>query len=134
MAVRFKALSPMLQSSDLRRTIDWYEQVLGFRCAGSVEGWCRLARDGVALMFMTNAHLGPPQSTATQYIDVDDVPALWAAIKDRVSAEWGPEEMPYGMLEFAIRDPDGYLLSFGQPVARTDSRKPGRTAAQPDRA
>jgi hypothetical protein len=22
--------------------------------------------------------------------------------------------MPYGMLEFAIRDPNGYLLSFGQ--------------------
>jgi hypothetical protein len=31
-------------------------------------------------------------------------------------AEWGPEEMPYGMLEFAIKDPNGYLLSFGQPV------------------
>ncbi len=30
--------------------------------------------------------------------------------------EWGPEEMPYGMLEFAIRDPNGYLLSFGQKL------------------
>ena len=26
----------------------------------------------------------------------------------------GPEEMPYGMLEFAIKDLNGYLLSFGQ--------------------
>jgi len=24
--------------------------------------------------------------------------------------------MPYGMLEFAILDPDGYRLSFGEPV------------------
>jgi hypothetical protein len=39
---------------------------------------------------------------------------LRASIQDRCTAEWGPEEMPYGMLEFAIRDPDGYLLSFGQ--------------------
>ena len=41
---------------------------------------------------------------------------LWASLKDRVTAEWGPKEMPYGMLEFAVRDPDGYLLSFGEPV------------------
>jgi hypothetical protein len=30
--------------------------------------------------------------------------------------EWGPERMPYGLIEFAIKDPNGYLLSFGQPV------------------
>jgi hypothetical protein len=42
--------------------------------------------------------------------------ALWSSIKDRCPVEWGPEEMPYGMLEFAIRDPNGYLLSFGQKL------------------
>jgi hypothetical protein len=41
---------------------------------------------------------------------------LWDSIKDRCSAEWGPQRMPYGMLEFAIRDLNGYLLSFGQRV------------------
>jgi uncharacterized glyoxalase superfamily protein PhnB len=75
-------------------------------------------------MFMRNAHLGPPHATATQYIYVDDVMALWAALRDRVTAEWGPEEMPYGMIEFAVRDPDGYLLSFGQPVvAKTETKE-----------
>jgi uncharacterized glyoxalase superfamily protein PhnB len=69
-------------------------------------------------MFMRNDHLGAPHATATQYIYVNDLDALWIAIKDRVTAEWGPEEMPYGMMEFAIRDPDGYLLSFGEEVAR----------------
>jgi hypothetical protein len=28
----------------------------------------------------------------------------------------GPEEMPYGLTEFAVKDPNGYLLSFGQPI------------------
>jgi hypothetical protein len=55
--------------------------------------------------------------TATQYIYVDDVIALWSSIKNRCAAEWGPETMPYGMLEFAIKDPNGYFLSFGQRVA-----------------
>jgi len=65
-------------------------------------------------MFMKNDHLGEPHATGTQYIYVNDVMTLWAAIKDQVATEWGPEEMPYGTLEFAIKDPNGYLLSFGQ--------------------
>jgi hypothetical protein len=43
--------------------------------------------------------------------------AVWDSLAGRCSAEWGPEKMPYGMLEFAVKDPNGYLLSFGQPVA-----------------
>lgn len=112
--MRLRSLTPMLQSSDLQRTIDWYSSVLGFECISRMDEWCRLERDGVALMFMRNAHLGAPHATATQYIDVDDLAVLWNGIKDRVTAEWGPEDMPYGMREFAIRDPDGYLLSFGE--------------------
>ena len=115
--MHFSSLVPMLQTDDMARTTDWYVSVLGFTLAGgSDERWCRLSRDGVTLMFMRNDHLGPPQATATQYIYVDDVLALWSSIKDRCTAEWGPEEMPYGMLEFAVRDPNGYLLSFGQKV------------------
>lgn len=29
MTIRFRSVSPMLQSGDLQRTIDWYESVLG---------------------------------------------------------------------------------------------------------
>lgn len=115
--MRFEALVPMLQANDMTRTREWYESILGFRCvAADGDAWCCLARDDVEIMFMRNDHLGPPQATATQYIRVDDVMAVWDSIKDRCSAEWGPEKMPYGMLEFAIKDPNGYLLSFGQSV------------------
>jgi catechol 2,3-dioxygenase-like lactoylglutathione lyase family enzyme len=108
----------MLHTRNMPRTIAWYQSVLGFTLAGAGGGgWCRLTRDRVALMFMQNDAFAAPFATATQYIHVDDVMALWEAIKDRCAAEWGPERMPYGMLEFAIRDPNFYLLSFGQPVA-----------------
>ncbi len=71
-------------------------------------------------MFMNNAHLGEPQASATQYIDVDDVKALHRAIKDKVTVEWGPQRCAYGNLEFAVKDQNGYLLSFGQIVEREE--------------
>ena len=115
--MRFKALVPMLQTNDMSRTRSWYETILGFRCVSAQgDGWCRLVRDDIAIMFMRNDHLGAPHATATQYIYVDDVMAFWNSIKDQCSAEWGPEKMPYGMLEFAVKDPNGYLISFGQPA------------------
>ena len=115
---QFQGLVPMLQTLDVERTITWYETILGFRSEGFQpgDGWCRLSRDDVAIMFMTNAHLGPPHATATQYFYVDDADALWERIKENCTAEWGPEDMPYGLREFAIKDPNGYFLSFGSPI------------------
>ena len=123
MASHFKNLKPMLQTLDMQATIDWYVSVLGFECVNREgDGWCLLKRDDVELMFMNNEHLGAPISTATQYIYVDDVMSLWEGVQDKVMPEWGPEEMPYGMLEFAIKDLNGYLLSFGQPVEVSENR------------
>jgi len=106
----------MLQAADLDATVAWYTAVLGFTCVAREEGWVRLERDEVALMFITDAGFRAPQVTGAQYIYVDDAVALWNAIKGRVDAEGGPEQTDYGMLEFAIKDPNGYLLSFGQPT------------------
>ncbi|MEZ5923102.1 MAG: VOC family protein [Hyphomicrobiaceae bacterium] len=115
--VQFRSLTPMLQTDDMARTKAWYCDVLGFRCVGEEsDHWCRLVRDSTVIMFMHNAHLGPPAATATQYFEIDDVDELWLSINEHCTAEWGPEDMPYGMREFAIKDPNGYLLSFGQPI------------------
>jgi catechol 2,3-dioxygenase-like lactoylglutathione lyase family enzyme len=92
---KFRRLVPMLQTLDMGRTIAWYEAVLGFRRVGQQDAeWCCLDRDGVSIMFMTNAHLGEPHATATQYFTVDDVDALWDGIKGHCQAEWGPMDIP----------------------------------------
>jgi hypothetical protein len=54
--------------------------------------------------------------TADLYLGSDDVLGLHAAIKDLVKVEWGPEVYFYGRREFAVRDPDGYLLIFTEPT------------------
>jgi uncharacterized glyoxalase superfamily protein PhnB len=121
--MKFMDVAPMLQTNDMRQTRAWYEQVLGFTAADfSDDNWCSLSRDEVSIMFMHDDQMGPPSATAIQYFYVDDVVALWSLIKGRVTAESGPEEMPYGMLELTIKDPNGYLLSFGQEMQQQGSR------------
>lgn len=95
----FLSLVPMLHTQNMTATITFYESVLGFSVAGRAgDEWCRLERDGAAVMFF----------------QIDDLDAFWASIKGDVQAEWGPMEMPYGMYEVGIRDVNGYLLSFGE--------------------
>jgi len=120
---KFRKLVPMLQTKDMGQTVAWYETVLGFQRTSppAVDGWCALNRDGVSIMFMNNDHLGSPHATATQYFTVDDVDALWDRVKRHCQAEWGPEDMSYGLREFAIKDPNGYLLSFGTPIGAQPS-------------
>ena len=113
---KFRKLVPMLQTKDMDRTVAWYQTVLEFERTGKADGWCRLSRDGVSIMFMNDAHLGEPHATATQYFTVDDVDGLWDRVKGHCQAEWGPEDFSYGLREFAVKDPNGYLLSFGSPI------------------
>lgn len=111
----FLSLVPMLHTQNMTATITFYESVLGFSVAGRAgDEWCRLERDGAAVMFFQIDEFDEPHATATQYIYVDDLDAFWASIKGDVQAEWGPMEMPYGMYEVGIRDVNGYLLSFGE--------------------
>ena len=80
--------------------------------------FCMLDRDAVSLgFFAPDAHQGRVTiGTADLYVATEDVRAMHAAIRDRVAIEWGPEVYFYGRREFAVRDPDGYLLIFTEPT------------------
>jgi catechol 2,3-dioxygenase-like lactoylglutathione lyase family enzyme len=123
---RFEKLTPMLQTSDMTRTIEFYTRMLGFSLMntwpdGGEPTWCILGRDDIQIMFMINEHLGAPQMTGTLYIQTSDVLDLHRRIADQVEVLWGPEVYEYGMHEFAILDCNGYTLSFGQPVGGEES-------------
>jgi len=121
------ALIPMLSVSDLKRTMAFYRERLGFQLINSFgepePRWCMLARDGVKIMFNQ-----PPAEEMAElprrakdfqiyYFYPDDITSLHAA--------WKTDSLPvtdlrvtvYGMKEFELRDPDGYWLWFGQSTA-----------------
>jgi uncharacterized glyoxalase superfamily protein PhnB len=73
---------------------------------------------GAAVMFyeMDAPEQPTPAMTGVLYFNPKDVRALWKHLKDRAPVKWGLQTMKYGMVEFAIRDCTGYILSFGQEV------------------
>ena len=124
----------MLDVRDMRETIAFYER-LGFELAGTFgvdpakPTWCQVKRGNVALMFTWSEphahddddgemHSHDPALAGLLYINTDDVDALWDELRHRVDdVVYAPETFPHRMREFAVRDPNGYVLVFGAPVA-----------------
>lgn len=119
--MKLEALTPMLRTWDLRGSVSFYADVLGFVCEAFDEelGWASMRRDGVALMLSApNPHEGDaaPAFTGSLYFRTDDVDGLWQRVKDRARVCYPIEDFEYGMREFAVYDNNGYLLQFGQEL------------------
>jgi catechol 2,3-dioxygenase-like lactoylglutathione lyase family enzyme len=117
-AIAFRGLTPFLKTTDLARTIDFYVNLLGFVVdsqwpAGKPTD-CILDNGQVHLAFGTDPQnrYPAPGLSGQLWIDVDNVDALHARLVGKVPVEWGPEVYSYGRREFAIKDCNGYLLTF----------------------
>lgn len=106
----------------------YYRDVLGFSCeyaAGEPPEFAIHSRGGSAIMFrrVTDPALITPNEkqggTWDVFFWVTDVDALYRELSLKGAAVvYAPVVQPYGMKEFAIRDPNGYVLGFGEPSAR----------------
>ncbi len=115
-------LVPALLVKDMDETLAWYRR-LGFELTGSDSeekpvAWAEVARDGVTLQFHSEPPGGTPSKpvcSGTFYFYPDSVDVLADEFRGKVRFEWGPETMDYGMREFGLKDPSGYLLAFTEP-------------------
>ena len=113
---------PSLLVRDIDETKAFYER-LGFEMTGFYPGeqdatWIELERDGVTLQFHCEAPKGTPQEpvfSGTFYLYPQNLDALVQELRGKVDFARGPEEMDYGMREFAVQDPNGYFLAFAEP-------------------
>ena len=120
-----KKLIPMMESDDMKDTIDFYTQTLGFQVHDIGENetgifWCSLFRDDAEIMFTDrNVHSKEKKATfnGVLYFYPDSVDTLWEELKDKVQVEWKPQDFGYGMYDFAIRDNNGFILAFGEEAA-----------------
>jgi hypothetical protein len=119
--MKFAKLRPVIYSKQVKYTVEYYIEMLGFTCNGYTEdwSWASLSRDEVEIMVSyPNAHIpfDKPQFTGSLYITIDNVDELWNQLKEVTINCYELETFDYGMREFAIYDNNGYLIQFGQPV------------------
>jgi RimJ/RimL family protein N-acetyltransferase len=117
-------LVPMLYTGNIQQTIDFYTNTLGFSLDKTNQqekqiSWCSLSSNSVSVMFTTLEALAgssDARMTGSLYVHTNDVDGLWKKHNENCEIVYPIEDFSYGMREFGIRDNNGYLLAFGQPV------------------
>lgn len=121
MSFKLETLTPMLETLNLDETIEFYENVLGFKrnAYDTEKGWVSLNRDDIEVMFtLPNLHRSTqkPIMSGSLYLRTDDVDAAWENLKGKAEVCYPIEDFDYGMREFAIFDNNGYLIQFGKEL------------------
>jgi uncharacterized glyoxalase superfamily protein PhnB len=117
--------APYFPVPDVEQAVVHYERVFGFArdyMAGSPPEFAMVSRDGLCIMLRRVAERITPNEqqggTWDAFFWVRDVRALHDELKGRGAiVVYGPlVQQAYNMEEFAVRDRDGYVLGFGQPI------------------
>jgi uncharacterized glyoxalase superfamily protein PhnB len=115
-------IAPQFFTTDMRATLAYYSENLGFDCVGAWQDppvYAIVARDGHRIHFRCAA---PPTPNPEKYDDelldayvfVDDVDSLYAEYAARgVKFARTLADTPWDSREFVVRDCDGRLVAFG---------------------
>lgn len=123
--MNFLALRPVLYTKQIRETVEFYCENLGFTCIEHHQNWqlAFIRRESIELMLAyPNEHIPflSPKLTGSLYFTVCELDELWITLKDNCSICYPLESFDWGMREFAIYDNNGYLLQFGEEIEITE--------------
>jgi lactoylglutathione lyase len=128
--VQLKTLTPNVMVEDVNRTIEFYRDVLGFQVNATVPDqgqfdWASMKRDSVEVMFQSRSSLSgeipayadlPIGGALTFFVTMDGIQELYDKLKGKVTIVQDLHTTFYGMREVAIRDCNGYVLTFAEAV------------------
>lgn len=135
--MQFTDVTPNLIVSDIDRSTAFYRDVLGFSVVTTVPEqapfvFVWLQRGSVSIFLNTAAGAAGDLpglarrsigGTATMFVTVEaedaaaGIDALCAEVQGKVPLLMALKTQFYGMREFAVEDPDGYVVIFAQRVA-----------------
>jgi uncharacterized glyoxalase superfamily protein PhnB len=120
---RLNSAAPTFLVTDVGKTARWYQQHLGFTIAtfpknepfvyGSV--W----RDDAEIMLLrqedfVKTEIARPGGVWDAYIRMSGVREFYEAVRTIVPIQMALTKQTYGEWEFEVRDPNGYVLVFGE--------------------
>jgi uncharacterized glyoxalase superfamily protein PhnB len=128
-------VTPNIVVADIDRSIAFYRDVLGFSIVATVPDaspfvFAWVQRGGVSVFLNALSGVDLPElaarpigGTATLFLMVEaetpaaGVDALFEQIRHQAKVVMPLKDQFYGMREFGIEDPDGYILFFAQRIA-----------------
>ena len=128
MPFTYTKLTPNLIVADVDRSVAFYRDVLGFTLAMQVPDASPLVFAGMQCgpveIFLNSAEAAyaeypafkerPIGGTLTQFIHVTGIEQMYADLQGKVTVVMPLEKKWYGVTEFAITDPDGYILTIAE--------------------
>jgi len=115
----FAAVFPV---ADPTASATWYKEKLSFEITFQWEEPATYVvtkrEEAVSIHFVKNdGSYTPPANHNSLYIFCHDVDAVYDELKSNGATIHTPiETHDYGMRDFDIKDPDGFIVSFGQGV------------------
>jgi len=118
--VRVENIEPILRVEDMRRSVRYYVEVLGFSEAEwGTEAFTHVAGDGGGGIYLCRGAQG--RGGAWVWVGVEDVRELHRVYRERGALIRGePVNHPWA-LEMQVEDPDGNVLRFGSEPEAAES-------------
>ena len=128
-------LSPLLVTRDMKKTIDFYQNTLGFKLGMMFPDvhnpeYADLSKDSMIIMFTTPTGLKIGRRDklgvgVNLYLQIDDdIDHYYKELQmNGAKINTAIKDEPWGSRDFTIEDNNGYLLTFSQTsrTARTQS-------------
>ena len=122
----FNSLAACFPVADISSTIRWYEEQLGFIADPfpSTEPYvfAILRRDDVEIMLQRVDGYQKPDIYGSRsggvwnaYITVEGLRDLYESVREESTIVQPLRQQPYGIWEFEVKDPNGYVLVFAEP-------------------
>lgn len=126
----FKSLTPNLIADNVKASVDFYTNVLGFELVNSVPSgdslvWAQVSSGNISVMLQERGSIEgelpqlkgfPTGASQTLFIMMDGIHDYFNLIRDKVRIIKTMDRSFYNHDEFTIADCDGYLLTFSQEV------------------
>jgi uncharacterized glyoxalase superfamily protein PhnB len=123
--MRLRSAVPTFLVDDVGSTADWYARELGFTYSTFPKqapfAYASLQSGGAEIMLLRQEGYRKPEVVRATgawdaYIRLDGVLELWERVRAKPWIAKPLAKQVYGDTEFEVRDPNGYVLVFGELV------------------
>ena len=122
MSKDFNDCTPILVVRDIQKSVAYYRDALGFTVDftyGEPPSYAGVYRGSVLLHLQAESQADRPPGGSAVYLYVEDADRIYRELRERgARIEKEPQDYPYGLRDFDVRDLDGNRLVIASPTEK----------------